>query len=161
MLELGVADAAHSAAWYATHLGYQLERDDAANGFVLLRRNDSRLALKVGTPAGASVKLHFELPSAGALAELAARLTTAGVAVSGPKASDEGYARVRFADPRRPRGGGILLGQVGTRVSARESPVTTVAGSATCPGPDPATVVTGLSAVLHSAIRTPRSALPG
>ncbi len=99
MLELGVADAARSAAWYAAHLGYAVERDDPANGFVLLRRNDSRLALKLGPPAGASVKLHFELPSAAALAELAARLTSAGVAVSGPKASDEGYERVRFADP--------------------------------------------------------------
>ena len=99
MLELGVADVGRAAAWYAAHLDYTVERDDAANGFVLLRRNDSRLALKVGHPARDSVKLHFELPSASALAELAARLTTAGVAVSGPKASAEGYQRVRFADP--------------------------------------------------------------
>ncbi|CAN5321741.1 hypothetical protein BH11PLA2_BH11PLA2_00690 [soil metagenome] len=84
MTEIVVRDLAASVAWYVSH-GLRIEKDDAANGFVLLTDTaDGRLALKAGTPNPGTVLLHFEVDT----------LTPGEV-----KDSDEGYRRVIVDDP--------------------------------------------------------------
>lgn len=98
MTEIAVADFAASVAWYRDRLGLTVELLDAANRFALLRgRDGGRLALKVGTPTAAGVRLHFKVDD---LEGELARLAAAGVLPDGPtKTSPEGYRRAVVRDP--------------------------------------------------------------
>jgi catechol 2,3-dioxygenase-like lactoylglutathione lyase family enzyme len=121
MVELTVADFAHSVAWYRDALGLTVELVDESNGFAMLvpgassrskpeedhqahplqrvgfaQENSGRVALKRGTPSPTTTRLHFLVPDL--TAELA-RLAALDVHPdSDPKTSDEGYRRATFRD---------------------------------------------------------------
>lgn len=98
MTELTVSDATGSAHWYVATLGFVVELTDAVNGFVLLAHpGGGRLALRVGDPVAAGVKVHLEVSD---LDSHVARLHKSGFALDGvAKVSPEGYRRVKVRDP--------------------------------------------------------------
>ena len=105
MTELTVSDPTATAAWYVNAFGFAVALTDAASGFVLLAHpGGGKLALKVGSPVAAGVKLHLEVAD---LDGHVARLRESGVPMEGDiKASDEGYRRARYRDPD---GVGVVL----------------------------------------------------
>ena len=98
MIELTVRDIALSSSWYQSCLGFTIERDDMANGFILLRGiGGGRLAIKHGLPQVGGVKLHFEVSN---LDSELSRLADLGVTPVSPLiTSPEGYRRAIVSDP--------------------------------------------------------------
>jgi hypothetical protein len=83
--------------WYCQTLGLQLVHCAEQDSFALLRAGVSQIALKAGKPVPGTVRLTFAVPDLNAAL---LRLAQLGVQPEGPpKASGEGYRRVRLRDP--------------------------------------------------------------
>jgi catechol 2,3-dioxygenase-like lactoylglutathione lyase family enzyme len=95
MTEFPTADWRSTVRWYELQLGGIVERTDPANGFVLVRVADLRIAFKQATPINQTAILHFETDD---LDGDCLRLAHQGIATE-IKSSDEGYRRVKFPDP--------------------------------------------------------------
>lgn len=97
MVELVVADAATSAAWYAKLLRRSPTLADEAGGFVLFDCGGCRLALKQGQPLPGTAVIVFEVADLDA--ELTRLVPLGIVPDSEVKASPEGYRRAFVRDP--------------------------------------------------------------
>ncbi len=98
-LEIVVCDLARSLAWYTNTLRFEVILHDEEKQFVLLQGTGFRLALKTGErPAPlCAVRLHLEVEDLQAEVQ---RLCELGhTEEHETKASDEGYRRVKLADP--------------------------------------------------------------
>jgi predicted enzyme related to lactoylglutathione lyase len=101
LTEIKVTDWPALVRWYVTNLGLRLSREDAPHQYALLEfeSGSGRIALKGGRPAGTPsgpVRLVFEAAN---VDDVRARLTAAGVDVSLPEQSPEGYCAIRLRDP--------------------------------------------------------------
>lgn len=85
-VELRVRDWTASMAWYRDVLGLEPVMTDPLRRFALLRSEGCQIALKEGEPTPGGVLLSFEVNSLGPF-------------VGKIKTSEEGYRRVRLADP--------------------------------------------------------------
>jgi predicted enzyme related to lactoylglutathione lyase len=99
LTEIKVTDWSGMVQWYTTILGLRLAREDAPHQYALLDSGEGRVALKGRRPAGSAsgpVRLVFE---AADVDLVRAGLTSAGVDVSLPEESPEGYRAIRLRDP--------------------------------------------------------------
>jgi predicted enzyme related to lactoylglutathione lyase len=101
LTEIKVTDWPTMVRWYVTNLGLRLAREDVPHQYALLESGGGRIALKGGRPAGTlagPVRLVFETADVDAVRT---RLAAAGVDVSPPEESPEGYRTIRLRDPER------------------------------------------------------------
>jgi predicted enzyme related to lactoylglutathione lyase len=99
LTEIKVTDWPGMVRWYVANLGLRLAHEDPAHQYALLESGAGRIALKGGHRAGTAaepVRLVFE---AADVESVRARLAAAGVDVSFPEESTEGYRFVRLRDP--------------------------------------------------------------
>jgi predicted enzyme related to lactoylglutathione lyase len=97
MTELPARDESVTARWYQRHFGFTVERHDVDRSFILLRQGDRRLAFKRSPTVDPSAILHFQVDNLEAAIQ---RIASSGIEMADDvKSSDEGYRRIRLADP--------------------------------------------------------------
>jgi predicted enzyme related to lactoylglutathione lyase len=99
LTEIKVTDWPAMVRWYVTNLGLWLAREDVPHQYALLESGGGRIALKGGRPAGTptgSFRLVFQATDVDLVRT---RLAAAGVDLSPPEESPEGYRAIRLRDP--------------------------------------------------------------